>query len=100
MARHHAPAAALEGIDAIVHLAGDSVADGRWTDAKRQQIRDSRIVGTRHLVDAIAAGKTGPGDRPVEPVAMTRITVTSRMYSYLFEIIMAMASFYTIIFVQ
>ncbi|MBC5806077.1 MAG: TIGR01777 family protein [Candidatus Eremiobacter antarcticus] len=46
--------AALEGLDAIVHLAGESVA-GRWTAEKKRQIRDSRVVGTRNLVGAMRA---------------------------------------------
>jgi len=45
---------ALEGLDALVHLAGDGVADGRWTDAKKARIRDSRVRGTTVLADAIA----------------------------------------------
>ncbi|MFZ5623952.1 MAG: TIGR01777 family oxidoreductase [Gemmatimonadota bacterium] len=47
-------AAQLDGIDAIVHLAGASIADGRWTDARRQLIRDSRRQGTRLLSETIA----------------------------------------------
>ena len=39
--------AALEGFDAVVHLAGESIASGRWTDARKQRIRSSRVVGTR-----------------------------------------------------
>jgi uncharacterized protein (TIGR01777 family) len=45
---------ALEGLDALVHLAGEGVADGRWTDAKKVRIRDSRVRGTTILSDAIA----------------------------------------------
>jgi uncharacterized protein (TIGR01777 family) len=48
------PAAALRGLDAVFHLAGESVAGGRWTKKKKQRIRDSRVNGTRHLVDALA----------------------------------------------
>ncbi|QQS33882.1 MAG: TIGR01777 family protein [Acidobacteriota bacterium] len=44
----------LEGIDAVVHLAGESVNGLRWTDEKKKAIRDSRVVGTRNLVDAIS----------------------------------------------
>jgi uncharacterized protein (TIGR01777 family) len=50
-----APAEALDGIDAIFHLAGDSVADGRWTAAKKARIRESRVLGTRHLVTTLRA---------------------------------------------
>ncbi len=46
------PAEAFEGVDAIVHLAGETVV-GRWTEAKRAAIRDSRIVGTRNLVTGL-----------------------------------------------
>lgn len=47
-------AAGLEGVDAVVHLAGESVSDGRWTPAKKARIRDSRIRGTQTLCEAIA----------------------------------------------
>jgi uncharacterized protein (TIGR01777 family) len=49
-----APAAALAGRDAVVHLAGESVAQ-RWTDAAKRRIHDSREVGTRHLVAGLRA---------------------------------------------
>lgn len=45
---------ALEGLDALVHLAGDGVADGRWTEAKKARIRDSRVRGTTLLCESIA----------------------------------------------
>ena len=51
--RETAPAAALEGADAIIHLAGEPVA-GRWTAEKKQAIRDSRVLGTRNLVAGLA----------------------------------------------
>jgi len=44
------PADAFEGVDTVIHLAGDSVADGRWTAVKKSRIRDSRVIGTRNLV--------------------------------------------------
>jgi hypothetical protein len=47
-------AGALEGIDAVVNLAGESIAEGRWNDAKRQRIRRSRVVGTRLLAETLA----------------------------------------------
>jgi uncharacterized protein (TIGR01777 family) len=50
-----APAAAFEGVDAIFHLAGEPVASGRWTPEKKRRIRDSRVLGTRHLVAALEA---------------------------------------------
>ncbi|MFM8985878.1 MAG: TIGR01777 family oxidoreductase [Planctomycetia bacterium] len=47
------PAEAFEGVDAVLHLAGESVAEGRWTAAQKNRIRDSRVLGTRHLVQGI-----------------------------------------------
>ena len=47
------PLSMLEGIDAVFHLAGESVATGRWTKKRKQRIRDSRVLGTRHLVEAL-----------------------------------------------
>jgi uncharacterized protein len=45
-------ASKLEGFDAIIHLAGENIA-GRWTEKKKRAIRDSRIIGTRTLAEAI-----------------------------------------------
>lgn len=45
--------AGLEGHDAVVHLAGESIA-GRWTATKKKKIRDSRVQGTRSLAEALA----------------------------------------------
>ena len=45
---------ALEGLDAVVHLAGENIATGRWNPAKKRRIRDSRVQGTRLLCDALA----------------------------------------------
>jgi uncharacterized protein (TIGR01777 family) len=42
-------------IDQVVNLMGESIAEGRWTKAKKKRIRDSRILGTRRLVDALVA---------------------------------------------
>lgn len=44
----------LEGLDAVVHLAGDPIASGRWTAAKKARIRDSRAFGTQFLCEALA----------------------------------------------
>lgn len=44
----------IEGCDAVVHLAGESIAEGRWNDAKKKRIRDSRINGTHLLAEALA----------------------------------------------
>jgi uncharacterized protein (TIGR01777 family) len=47
--------AVLAGCDAVIHLAGDGIADGRWTARKRKSIRDSRTIPTRLLAEAVAA---------------------------------------------
>lgn len=47
-------ASAVEGSDAVVHLAGENIAAGRWTQAKKERIRDSRVKGTRVLAEALA----------------------------------------------
>jgi uncharacterized protein (TIGR01777 family) len=44
----------LEGIDAVIHLAGESIASGRWTDEKKRTIRESRVKGTSLLSKALA----------------------------------------------
>src|SRR4051812_8276693 len=55
-----APAAALNGRDAVVHLAGERV-DQRWTDESRRAIHASRETGTRNLVAGLRAAGPGPG---------------------------------------
>jgi uncharacterized protein len=55
-----APAGALAGRDAVVHLAGERV-DQRWTGAARTKILASRAAGTRHLVDGLRAAEPRPG---------------------------------------
>lgn len=45
----------LEGVDAIVNLAGEGIADKRWSEARMRALRDSRLLSTRTLVRAIAA---------------------------------------------
>ncbi len=47
------------GLDAMVHLAGESIL-GRWTAGKKDRIRKSRIEGTRRVVEGIAAATPGP----------------------------------------
>jgi uncharacterized protein len=51
---------ALDGASAVVNLAGDSIAEGRWTDQKKRRILDSRVLATRSLVAAIADAATPP----------------------------------------
>src|SRR2546430_985264 len=45
---------AIDGLDAIVHLAGEPIAGKRWDARQKQLLRDSRIETARHLVEAIA----------------------------------------------
>jgi uncharacterized protein len=52
--------AALDGVDAVVHLSGAPVAQGRWTTARKQELRASRIDSTQHLVAAILAAPSPP----------------------------------------
>ncbi|MEM9700901.1 MAG: TIGR01777 family oxidoreductase [Planctomycetota bacterium] len=73
------PAEKLEGFDAVVHLAGETV-QGRWTEAKKRRIRDSRVDGTKLLAKALASLNEPPktlicasasgfyGDRGDEPL--------------------------------
>ena len=51
---------ALHGIDAVVHLAGENIAGGRWTAARKDRIRASRINGTRRLCEALASLESPP----------------------------------------
>jgi hypothetical protein len=50
---------AVSGFDAVVHLAGESIV-GRWTDEKKRKIRDSRVIGTSALTEALAHAKHKP----------------------------------------
>jgi uncharacterized protein (TIGR01777 family) len=70
----------LEGASVLVNLAGESVAGGRWTTARKQALRDSRILATRSVVAGLAMAQDGPatfisgsavgyyGDRGREPL--------------------------------
>lgn len=51
---------ALEGADVVVHLSGASVAGGRWTVARKQLLRSSRVDTTRILVDSLARLRQKP----------------------------------------
>src|SRR5215467_10867488 len=52
--------AALDGLDAVVHLSGAAVAGGRWTAARKQELRASRIGSTTALIRAMLACSTPP----------------------------------------
>ncbi|MEV5242391.1 TIGR01777 family oxidoreductase [Streptomyces cinnamoneus] len=51
---------ALAGCEAVVHLAGAGIGSHRWTDAYKQEIRDSRVHGTTAIAEAVAALDTPP----------------------------------------
>ena len=51
----------IEGLDAVVHLAGESISGGlRWTQNKKRAIRDSRVIGTRNIVDTFRSLSNKP----------------------------------------
>jgi uncharacterized protein (TIGR01777 family) len=52
--------AALVGTDVVVHLAGENVAAGRWTELQKQKILRSRIDGTRHLISSLGKLQNRP----------------------------------------
>jgi uncharacterized protein len=51
---------AFEGVDTVFHLAGEPVAEGRWTRMKKDRIRDSRVLGTHNLVTALDSLQNKP----------------------------------------
>jgi uncharacterized protein (TIGR01777 family) len=53
-------AAALEGHDGAVHLAGEPIAEGRWDEEKKRRILESRVKGTRLLAEALAGLSAKP----------------------------------------
>ena len=64
------PPEALAGRDGVVHLLGENVAQ-RWTTAAKRRIRESRELGTRHLVEALA--RLSDDERPQALVSMSAI---------------------------
>jgi uncharacterized protein (TIGR01777 family) len=54
----------LRSVDAVVHLAGMPVADKRWTDKVKREIRDSRWIKTRQLCERLASLSTEPDFKP------------------------------------
>jgi uncharacterized protein len=54
------PTEAFDGVDVVFHLAGEPVAEGRWTQHKKHLIRESRLAGTRHLVAAMLRAPSPP----------------------------------------
>jgi uncharacterized protein len=60
-ANAYVEAGAFEGVDAVIHLAGESLFGKRWTRRQRARILDSRARGTRLLADTLAAMERPPG---------------------------------------
>ena len=52
----------FDGVDVVFNLAGENVASGRWTKDRKRRIRESRVQGTRNLVDAL--GRLPEANRP------------------------------------
>lgn len=50
----------FEGIDAVIHLAGENIGEGRWTTAKKKRILESRVKGTQLLANALAGSNHKP----------------------------------------
>jgi len=67
----HVDRSALAGFDAVVHLAGESIAGGRWTRAKKDRILDSRVKGTALLAGALA--ELASADRPAVLVSASAV---------------------------
>jgi uncharacterized protein len=59
----------LDGVEGVVHLAGESVGEGKWTEERREALMRSRVDSTRTLVNAIAA-------RPVEDRPWVLVTAS------------------------
>jgi uncharacterized protein (TIGR01777 family) len=70
--RERPPAGAFHGRDAVVHLLGETLAQ-RWTDDVKREIRDSRVLATRNLVEALAT--LPEGERPRTLVSQSAIGI-------------------------
>jgi uncharacterized protein (TIGR01777 family) len=58
--RGYVDTAGLIGVDAVVHLAGAGIGDHRWTTAYKKTLRDSRVLGTAAVAEAVACLDTPP----------------------------------------
>ncbi len=52
--------AGLEGLDAVIHLAGENIGAGRWSEARKRVIKESRVRGTKLLAETLASLKNPP----------------------------------------
>ena len=50
----------FSGVDAVIHLAGENIAEGRWNKRKKARIRDSRVINTRQLCERISESVDKP----------------------------------------
>jgi uncharacterized protein len=60
LSRRSIQAEKLEGVDVVVHLAGEPIGAARWTEDTKRRIHDSRVVGTRLIAEALAGLSAGP----------------------------------------
>lgn len=67
------PEASLRGVSAIVHLAGEPLAEGRWTESRKKLFRTSRIDTAKVLVDALA--HTAATSRPATLVSASAVGI-------------------------
>jgi hypothetical protein len=51
---------AFRGVDSVIHLAGASIGEGRWTSARKAELRNSRVAATKLLVEELAKNDTPP----------------------------------------
>jgi uncharacterized protein (TIGR01777 family) len=58
--RQYVDVAGLRGCEAVVHLAGAGVGDHRWTEAYKREIRESRVLGTAAIAEAVASMDSPP----------------------------------------
>jgi NAD dependent epimerase/dehydratase family enzyme len=68
----------LERADALINLAGESIAGGRWTAARKQVLRNSRLRATRSLVEALAATREPPHTFVAPAASATTATAGAR----------------------
>jgi uncharacterized protein (TIGR01777 family) len=66
---HSVDTSVFRGVDAVIHLAGENIAGGRWTASRKLQIRESRVKGTRLIAETIA----GLAERPQVLVSASAI---------------------------
>jgi uncharacterized protein (TIGR01777 family) len=84
LASEPAPAQALSGRDAVVHLAGENVAQ-RWSASAKRSIRDSRLLGTRNLIAGLerAGAQAGPSQAGGSPDGeRPRVLISSSAVGY------------------